>query len=115
MRAATDLVAPMECLACRSPSDGEICVRCAERVRVVGANICARCGTPRPAAPCDACGDLGGFTTARSLVVFAEPSRSLALALKRRGRRGLARDMGSLLAGLVRREGLEPDAVTFVP
>jgi predicted amidophosphoribosyltransferase len=66
------------------------------------------------------CSELGGFRRARSLVVFAEPARSLTLALKRRARTSSIAAVGGLLARLARREGLaggnDPvSVVTFVP
>jgi predicted amidophosphoribosyltransferase len=48
-------------------------------------------------------------------VAFAEPARSLTLALKRRGRPALVAGIGSLVADLAMAEGLEADSVTFVP
>lgn len=76
--------------------------------------LCVRCGGPWTSPSC-ACEGLVGFARARSLVVFAEPARALTLAVKRRGTSAASRAIGSLLAGLCRREGLDPDVVTFVP
>lgn len=118
MRALLDLVAPEICAACGDPSDGELCETCAEQVAVLSAPMCDRCGAParadRDACPC---ADLMGFRRARSLVVFAQPARSMTLALKRRARRESVDAVGSLLAALAVREGLGPDdaVVTFVP
>jgi predicted amidophosphoribosyltransferase len=117
MRALLDLVAPDRCVACNGSSDGELCVACAGAVTVLTDPMCERCGGPlRSGRTCDCCA-LGGFRRARSLVVFAEPARSLTLALKRRARAGSVAAVGSLLAALARRElTLTPDAtVTFVP
>jgi predicted amidophosphoribosyltransferase len=114
MRALLDLAAPIRCLACDDESDAELCARCAGRITAVRRPFCERCGTPGR-GPCVACRELEGFVRARSVVVFAEPARSLTLALKRRGRGALARDVGSLVAGLVRAEGLAGDVVTYVP
>lgn len=115
MRSLLELLAPDVCAACGRTSDGELCAVCAEGVVVV-ADGCPRCGDPRRRDPC-ACADLGSFRYARSLVVFAEPARSLTLALKRRARPSSVRAVGGLLAALGEREGLVvPDAVvTYVP
>lgn len=48
-------------------------------------------------------------------MAFADSSRRLVLALKRRGRPGLARDIGALMARLAGREGMDPDVVCWVP
>lgn len=118
MRALLDLVAPDRCAACGGTSDGELCERCAERVVVLAGALCRRCGAPlrfeRRRCPCT---DLSGFRYARSLVAFAQPARSLTLALKRRARPDTVCAVGSLLAALALREGLRPDdgVVTYVP
>lgn len=118
MRALVDLVAADVCAACGRSSDGELCEVCAQRVVVLAGPLCPRCGAPlraeRRACPC---GDLIGFRRARSLVAFAQPARSLTLALKRRARADTIGAVGSLLAALAAREGLGPPGavVTYVP
>ena len=79
--------------------------------------LCARCGVPSKSvvAECVQCLTLRGFQRARSVVVFAEPARSLTISLKRRGARGLAEAMGALMADVGNRAGLTGDMVTFVP
>ena len=111
MRLFTDLVVPLHCVSCGAEDDGDLCRRCAEQVVVLCPPWCERCGA-RPPCTCDR---LEGFARARSLVVFAEPSRSLTLRLKRRGATAVATAIGSLMGALARREGLEGDTVTFVP
>jgi predicted amidophosphoribosyltransferase len=117
VRALLDLVAPDRCVACEAASDGELCRACAAEVAIL-ASGCERCGNPRtsPRAPCP-CQELGSFRRARSLVVFAEPARSLTLALKRRARPSTISAVGDLLAALARREGLvvSDTVVTHVP
>jgi predicted amidophosphoribosyltransferase len=79
--------------------------------------LCARCGAPaRPREVCP-CAELGGFRSARSLVVFAPPARALTLALKRRARPRSIAAVGALLADLARCEGLggRDAVVTYVP
>ncbi len=101
-RALFDLVAATVCVGCGEASDGELCESCAGEVTVCGPAVCGRCGgPPRPSAsaPCP-CDDLRGFDRARSLVVFAEPARSLTLALKRRARTATVNAAGALLARL---------------
>lgn len=119
MRALLDLVAPVRCVVCGTPSDGELCEDCATRVQVVASPICERCGAPLPSPrrPCEDCADLDGFRRCRSLVVYAEPARRLTLDLKRRGRGPLARAVGGLLADLASAHGLadHEQVVTFVP
>jgi len=118
-----DLAAPVRCVSCRAESHDELCASCAGRITAVRRPFCERCGSPahagaeraRDGASRCSCSEFEGFVRARSLVVFAEPARSLTLALKRRGRRSLAADVGRLVADLVRAEGLAADAVTFVP
>lgn len=73
--------------------------------------MCARCGAPR----CSGCAGLAGFDRARSVVVYRDHARSLALALKRRGRAGLAQDMAELMAAVVLRDELSRGTVTCVP
>jgi ComF family protein len=79
--------------------------------------MCARCGTPTegPVGKCAQCIGLRGFARARSLVVYAEPARSLTLALKRRGGRDLARAMSGLMSRVAARADLRGDTVCFVP
>lgn len=48
-------------------------------------------------------------------MVFAEPARSVTLALKRRAPRPLSSGMGTLLAELTQAWSMIPDAVAFVP
>lgn len=119
MRLLVELVAPLRCVACGALCDGELCAACASDVTVLKAPWCDRCGTPGPseAGRCCTCASLGGFDRARSVVAFADPARRLTLALKRRGRRGLAEDIGALIAAAGAREGLASDAaaVTWVP
>lgn len=117
MRTVFDLLAPDACAACGTPSDGELCARCAERVAVLTEPWCPRCGGAARAGVVCPCTGLGGFRRARSLVVFASPARSLTLALKRRARPGSVRAVGGLLASLALREQLgSGDAViTYVP
>lgn len=117
MRAVLDLVAPVRCVRCGSSCDAELCARCAEFVEVIASPLCERCGTPAsaPTKACPACLDLVGFRRARSLVTFVEPARALTLALKRRGRRPLARAVGDLLAVLAARHELDGEVVAFVP
>lgn len=114
MRWLWDLVAPLHCVGCGAAGDAELCEACAEGVAVLRPPWCERCGTPvSGSGPCDGCP--GVVARARSVVAFTGAARSLVLALKRRGRPGLARDIGSLMASLARREGLRPDVVCWVP
>ena len=98
-------------------ADGDLCASCAERIVVIAPPLCARCGAPSKSvvAGCVQCTPLEGFQRARSVVVFAEPARSLTISLKRRGARGLAEAMCSLMADVGDRAGLTGDMVTFVP
>lgn len=117
MRALIDLAAPPRCVACGRGSDADLCVPCAHKIDVVAGSVCGRCGAPSASNRdvCRQCVDLAGFRRARSVVVFAEPARSLTLSLKRRGARGLAYTMGSLMAEVGIRAGLAGDVVAFVP
>jgi ComF family protein len=119
MRTFLDLLAPVACVSCGATGDAELCVRCATQIRPVARPWCSRCGAPSASdvCPCIQCRDLEGFRTARSVVVFAEPARGLTLALKRRGRRVLARSIGTLVAALAEASGLATglEVVTFVP
>jgi predicted amidophosphoribosyltransferase len=119
VRALLDLTAPIACVCCGRHGEAELCARCAEDLRPLVAPLCLRCGAPAAAElnECDQCRDLEGFGRARSLVVYAEPARSLTLVLKRRGRRALARSIGGLAARLAEAHGLvsETHVVTFVP
>jgi ComF family protein len=116
MRVLLELAARTACVACGDSSDGELCARCADDVVVLTESLCERCGAPRTRSrcPCDA---LQGFESARSLVAFAEPARSLTLALKRRARPDTVGGMGELLGRLARTAGFHTGAesVTFVP
>lgn len=118
MRAFAEMIAPVRCVGCGAEGD-ELCARCATGVRALTPPWCRRCGTPQPAytSSCPLCAGLEAFDSARSLVLFAEPARSLTLQLKRRGRRPLADAVGELLALLALREGgLTPATrVTWVP
>jgi predicted amidophosphoribosyltransferase len=116
MRAMLELIAPDRCDACGATSDGELCATCAADVAVVTA-ACDRCGDPRRRDAECPCRELVSFRRARSLVVFAEPARSLTLTLKRRARPSSVSAVGGLLASLARREGLiSPGVVvTHVP
>jgi competence protein ComFC len=117
MRALLDLAAPTRCASCGIDSDGDLCATCAERVVAITTPICARCGAPSD-APVDACAQclrLRGFARARSVVTYAEPARSITLALKWRGTRELASVMSALMAGVAGRADLCGEAVTFVP
>jgi predicted amidophosphoribosyltransferase len=116
MRVLLDLLAPTVCVACTEPSDGDLCGACATRLIVCGEPRCERCGHPGSSESCR-CGVLDGFGRARSLVAFAEPARSLVLAVKRRGARRTVGAIGGLLASLAEREwgGGAFDVITFVP
>jgi predicted amidophosphoribosyltransferase len=89
-----DLIAPPACVCCGAAADGDLCASCAERIVVL---------------------DEPGAAGVRSLVVWSEPVRAITLHLKRRGSRATANAIGALLAGLVRRDGLGGDVVTYVP
>ncbi|MGH2670543.1 MAG: ComF family protein, partial [bacterium] len=118
MRSLLDIAAPAVCVGCGAVGD-ELCAICAERVDVLTGPRCSRCGVPAHGQPlsCPGCRDFRGFGRARSLVTFAEPARTLTLALKRRGRPPLVRAVGDLLSGLARAEGLwtGEEIVAFVP
>jgi len=119
MRVLLDVVAPSLCVSCGVPADAELCRDCAEDVVALVPPWCERCGAVAASAPgrCAECRDLRGFRWARSLVAYAEPARSLTLALKRRGRRPLARAVGGLVAELASANGFwtGDEVVTFVP
>lgn len=111
MDVLTELVAPLRCVGCSSACDGELCERCAREVVVVRPPMCERCGAPR----CPGCQGLVGFERARSVVVYRDHARRLALALKRHGRTGLAEDMAALMAAVAARDGLCAETVSCVP
>lgn len=117
MRSLVELVAPLRCVGCGDTADGELCLDCAHDVVPLAPPWCERCGTPtaKGTGRCSACAPLEWVDRARSVVVFADPARRLTLALKRRGRRGLARDIASLMTATAVRERLTGDAVTWVP
>lgn len=112
-----DLAAPIRCASCGADSDGDLCAKCAESVVAIRSPMCARCGAPSDGLveACAQCLGLSGFTRARSVVAYAEPARSITLALKRRGARELAYVMSGLMARVVTRDGLSGEVVTFVP
>ncbi len=114
-----ELLAPLTCVACGAPSDGDLCRSCGLELQPITGPVCARCGSPAvgPVPSCSACHRLKGFSRARSLVAYRGPASRLVVALKHRGRPGLAAQCGRLLADLARREGLARGvaAVTFVP
>lgn len=112
-----DLVAPLCCVACGVPCDADLCRDCALTLEPIVDPKCARCGTPTavPVARCPFCRPLVGFRRARSLLAYGGPSTRLVLALKRRGRPGLASAAGGLLAELAEAEGLGGEVVAFVP
>lgn len=112
-----ELVAPLRCVVCGTASEGDLCVPCARTLQPIADPKCERCGTPTPVAVtgCASCGPLGGFGRARSLLAYGGPATRLVLALKRRGRPGLAAAAGGVLADLARVECLEGEVVAFVP
>jgi predicted amidophosphoribosyltransferase len=112
-----DILSPLKCAACGSDAGADLCRTCALRIPLLVPPLCDRCGIPveSPRESCRGCGSLRGFARVRSLVAFGGPSRRLALALKRRGRRSLACSMGRLLAELAVSAGMDPGVVTFVP
>lgn len=115
MRLVDAVASATRCAGCGREGE-ELCVWCARRLRVLRPPWCDRCGTPSraPCSSCEACRDLEGFGRARSLVSFADPARSLTLALKRRGSGEVARAVGTLLGALAER-GRSADVVTYVP
>ncbi|HVL81787.1 MAG TPA: double zinc ribbon domain-containing protein [Actinomycetota bacterium] len=120
IRSIVHLVAPIRCVACRVASDGELCGPCAEELEPVRTPICLRCGLPSPKGgfpDCRACRGIGGFRSARSLLLYTPHAGRLALTMKRRGRPALAAQIGRMLADLASAYGLggsEP-TVVFVP
>lgn len=111
-----ELVAPLRCVVCGTACDGDLCGPCARTLEPIGDPKCGRCGAPMPPAEdCESCVLLGGFGRARSLLAYGGPATRLVLALKRRGRPGLAVAAGGVLADLARAEGLEGEIVAFVP
>jgi predicted amidophosphoribosyltransferase len=116
MNGFSELIAPLRCVACGLEADGDLCVGCAGELYVVAGGVCERCGTPGPPRPaCPACLALDGFRAARSLLLYEGPARRLVLALKRRGRRGLATAAGTLVADAAAAGGLWADLVAWVP
>jgi predicted amidophosphoribosyltransferase len=117
VRAVLDLISPSLCLGCGSSCRDDLCLDCAEEVSVLVPPLCRRCGGPLPPRHRCQCRDLEGFDRAVSLVAYEGPARRLVLDLKRRGRRGLASVMGTLLAELVSFWGLYTgtERITFVP
>lgn len=112
-----ELLAPLRCVVCGAACDGDLCASCAGTLEPVRDPKCERCGAPAPiaTADCPSCAPLSGFGRARSLLVYGGPATRLVLALKRRGRPGLATAAGGVLADLARVEGLEEGVVAFVP
>lgn len=109
MRVLAQLLAPTRCAACGRDADGDLCASCAHELVPLVAPLCARCGSG--GTSCGSCRALEAVGRARSLVLYGGPASRLTLALKRRGRRGLAREMGSLLADLARAHDLAVDGV----
>lgn len=114
MRALVQLLAPVRCAACGRDADGDLCASCAHDLIPLVAPLCPRCGAP--GTSCGSCGDLQAIRRARSLVLYGGPASRLTLALKRRGRPGLARELGALLGDLARLHDLVVDGlVAHVP
>ncbi|HEX2111488.1 MAG TPA: double zinc ribbon domain-containing protein [Gaiellaceae bacterium] len=110
-----DLLLPSRCVSCGS-GETLFCARCRERLVVVRAPLCARCGAPT-AWPVERCAECAGrrlaFTSARAAVAYEAPARALVAAWKERGVRGLARETGALVEAHVARPNA--DALAFVP
>lgn len=110
------LFVPTVCVGCGREAPGELCVDCSnglvtleEWVARSGLESCTRCGGPEGSS-CS-CRDAGGFSYARSVVVFNETARALTLAIKRRGARATVSGVAALMSEIVP----GPDLVTSVP
>ncbi|WP_405113326.1 ComF family protein [Micromonospora sp. NBC_01405] len=88
----TDLVLPVECAGCRDRTASVrrgFCPRCVAALEALG---------PRPVRPTPA---PAGLPPCVALGPYAGPLREALLAYKERGRHGLARPLGGLLAEVV--------------
>jgi ComF family protein len=118
-----DLLFPPRCLHCGTAGTA----RCPARLATARAPeppLYSRCGRPLGSMPtkmrgdCAACA--GGrrpaaLATLRAGAVYVGVVREAILALKYRGRRGLAAPLGTLLAQAMRREGVAVDIIMPVP
>lgn len=102
----TDLVLPAECAGCRvgrTPLRQGVCAACAREVESLA---------PRPVRPTPA---PEGLPPCHALGPYAGPLRELLLAYKERGRYGLARPLGALLAEVVASAVGTPQPLLLVP
>jgi predicted amidophosphoribosyltransferase len=92
LAAATALLAPPSCVACRRPParpDDPLCPACRAAIPWLRGPRCSRCALPAPCGPrCPMAG--AAVAHAWSPVAFEGPARSLVHALKFRGALGLA-------------------------
>jgi len=87
-----DLLLPTACAGCDAtsvPLSSGVCPKCVE----VMVNLVPHVTRPTPAP--------AGLPPCHALGAYADPLRSLVLAYKDRGRHGLARPLGNLLAAVV--------------
>jgi predicted amidophosphoribosyltransferase len=110
-----DLLLPLRCVVCGTPSRA-VCEPCLAGLRRLRGPRCARCGAPTawPVARCLECqGRRLAFASARSAVAYDPAAKALVSAWKERGLRGLAQDAGFVVADVVARP--RAYTITFVP
>ncbi len=99
--AATDLLLPPRCPACREIVDnqGRFCLKCWSGLTFITAPVCAGCGAPfeidrGPAARCGACLETPPrFAAARAALAYDGPAKTVLLGFKHGDRQHLANVM----------------------
>ena len=100
LAAAVDLVLPSSCAGCRSPGE-QVCGACRRELAAA---------LPQRTAP-DPCPP--GLPRTYAATAYDEVVRGLLIGHKERGRLGLGRPLGALLAGAVQQ--MRPGEVVLVP
>jgi len=125
--AALDLLFPPHCCSCGAPlpsaTNTALCRGCAERIKWLGADRCARCGAgvgegEGVVRECPSCrAHAPAFVQAACAVAhyMAGPLRDLLLGLKFGARQHLARPLGQLLAQRIGDTGLATPGTLLVP
>ncbi|HEV8352780.1 MAG TPA: ComF family protein [bacterium] len=122
LRGILDVLFPPACQVCRTPGQDVLCRICMERIRLIRAPVCERCGKPLRGPPdliftCLKCqGRRLSFRRARAAGIYDGAMREAIHALKFAGRSALAGPLGAVMAESATQWRADPpEAIVPVP